>query len=177
MRFPLKLAVLAAAALGVFYLGTAAADESEKIKDVKGCMAYQNKVRGDLPKQLKARSPDWDAIQKETKDWVAVAETLGKQKPPKGTDDSWKTQTEKYLTNVKAVDDAAGKKDTDSATPSNRFSIRSPRLDFPRERSPPPSAPFFARTKISKSSWPKSPDSISTAARCRPQTSTFPTTT
>jgi cytochrome c556 len=113
MRFNLKLAVVAAAALGVAYLGAAAAEE---IKDVKGCMAFQNKVRGDLPKQLKAKSPEWDAIQKETKDWVAVAETLGKQKPPKGTDDSWKTQTEKYLTNVKAVDAAAEKKDADAAT-------------------------------------------------------------
>lgn len=116
MRYQLKVAMLAAAALGVIYLGTAAADDADKIKDVKGCMAFQNKVRGSLPKQLKAASPEWDKIQKETKDWVAVAESLGKQKPPKGSDESWKTQTEKYLANVKAVDEAAEKKDADAAT-------------------------------------------------------------
>ena len=38
------------------------------------------------------------------------------------------------------------------------------RRDSLRERSPRPSARFFARTKISKCSWPRSPDSISSAA-------------
>jgi cytochrome c556 len=115
MRFQLKLAALAAAVLGVAVLGTAAADEAEKIKDVKGCMAFQNKVRGDLPKQLKSKTPDWDAIQKQTHEWVGVAEALGKQKPPKGSEESWKKQTDLYLTHVKAVDAAAEKKDADAA--------------------------------------------------------------
>jgi len=115
MRFQLKLVVLAALVAGVAYLGTAAAQE-EKIKDVKGCMAFQNKVRGDLGKQVKSKSPDWEAIQKQTKEWVGVAETLGKHSPPKGSAESWKKQTETYMKNVKAVDDAAGTKDSAAAT-------------------------------------------------------------
>jgi cytochrome c556 len=115
MRFQVKLLVLAALVAGVAYLGTATAQE-EKIKDVKGCMAFQNKVRGDLGKQVKSKSPDWEAIQKETKEWVGVAETLGKQSPPKGTAESWKKQTETYMKNVKAVDEAAEKKDSAAAT-------------------------------------------------------------
>jgi len=112
MRIQLKLAVLAAAALGVIYLGTAAADDAtDKLKDVKGCMAFQGKVRKEVPDLLKASNPDWDKVQKETKDWVAMAETLGKQKPPKGSDESWKKQTDKYLGLVKDVDAAAEKKD------------------------------------------------------------------
>ena len=114
MRYQLKLAVLAATIVGVAYLGTAVAKED--IKDTKGCMAFQNKLRGDLPKQLKAKEPAWDDIQKETKEWLSVAETLGKQTPPKGTAESWKKQTELYMTNVKAVDDAAQKKDAEAAT-------------------------------------------------------------
>jgi cytochrome c556 len=110
MRVQLKLAVLVAAAVGVAYLGTAAADE---IKDVKGCMAFQGKVRKDVPDLLKAKTPNWEEVQKQTKDWVAMAETLGKQKPPKGTDESWKKQTDKYLGLVKDVDSAAEKKDLD----------------------------------------------------------------
>jgi cytochrome c556 len=119
MRLHLKLAVLAAAALGVAYLGTAAADDAtDKIKDIKGCMAFtKTKVaRDDLPARLKGASPDWDDIQKETKQWVGVAETLGKQTPPRGSAESWKKQTDKYLENVKAVDEAAQKKDAPAAT-------------------------------------------------------------
>jgi cytochrome c556 len=117
MRYQWKLAVLATVALGVAYFGTATAKDDE-IKDAKGCMAFQNKVRGDLPKQLKSKSPDWEEIQKETKEWVSVAETLGKQTPPKGSAESWKKQTELYTTNVKAVDTAAQKKDAEAATKS-----------------------------------------------------------
>ena len=111
MRFQMKLAVLVATIAGVLYLGSADAKDEEKIKDVKGCMAFQNKVRGDMGKQVKGKDVDWEVIQKQTKEWVGVAETLGKQTPPKGSKESWKTQTEKYMTNVKAVDAAAEKKD------------------------------------------------------------------
>jgi cytochrome c556 len=110
MRFQSKLAVFAALAVGVAYLSTAAADE---IKDIKGCMAFQGKVRKDVPDLLKAKDPNWDEVQKKTKDWVSMAETLGKQKPPKGSDESWKKQTDKYLGLVKDVDGAAEKKDLD----------------------------------------------------------------
>jgi cytochrome c556 len=117
MRFQLKLAVLAAVVVGVAYLGTAAAKDDD-IKDIKGCMAFtKTKVaRDDLPARLKAASPEWDDIQKETKQWVGVAETLGKQTPPRGSGESWKKQTDKYLENVKAVDAAAQKKDAAAAT-------------------------------------------------------------
>ena len=114
MRFQFKLAVLAAVAVGVAYLGSAAARDD--IKDVKGCMAFQNKVRGPLGKQVKKDPVPWDEIQKETKEWVGVAETLGKQTPPKGTAESWKKQTDLYLANVKAVDAAAEKKDAAGVT-------------------------------------------------------------
>jgi cytochrome c556 len=112
MRFQLKLAVLAAVVLGAAYLGTAAAKDDD-IKDIKGCMAFQGKVRKDVPDLLKAKDPNWEEVQKQTKDWVAMAETLGKQKPPRGSDESWKKQSEKYLTTVKDVDSAAQKKDLD----------------------------------------------------------------
>ena len=109
MRFRLKLAVLAVVAAGLVYLGAASA--ADEIKDVKGCMAFQNKVRGDIGKQAKAGK--WEEVQKQTDEWVKVAEKIGDLKPPKGDEKSWKAQTEKYLTNVKAVDAAADKKDAD----------------------------------------------------------------
>src|SRR3954447_22413651 len=67
MRFKLKLAVLAAVVVGMAYLGTAAAKDDD-IKDIKGCMAFQGKVRKDVPDLLKAKDPNWEEVQKETKD-------------------------------------------------------------------------------------------------------------
>jgi cytochrome c556 len=116
MRFSLKMGLLAVLAAGVAYLGSATAADEPKTKNVKGCMVFQNKVRGDLGKQVKAKDPKWEDIQKQTKDWVQVAEELSKFKPPKGDDASWKEQTEKYQTNVKAVDAAAEKKDPAGVT-------------------------------------------------------------
>jgi cytochrome c556 len=109
MRWRVSVALLAALAAGVAYLSTATA--AEEIKDIKGCMAFQGKVSGDLPKQVKAK--DWEEVKKQTEAWVKVAESLPDRKPPKGDEKSWKDQTEKYLTNVKAVDAAADKKDAE----------------------------------------------------------------
>jgi len=114
MRFSVKMAVAALLATAVAYLGSASA--ADDVKDVKGCMAFQNKVRGDLGKMAKSKDPKWEDIQKETKDWVKISESIGTFKPPKGTDDSWKEQTTKYLTNVKAVNAAAEKKDADGVS-------------------------------------------------------------
>lgn len=104
------LAAAVAVAVGAAFLSSAFAAE---IKDIKGCMAFQGKVRKDVPELLKSKDPNWEDVQKQTKDWVAMAETLGKQKPPMGTETSWKEQTTKYLATVKDIDAAAGKKDVD----------------------------------------------------------------
>jgi cytochrome c556 len=115
MRFSVKMAVAALLAAGVTYLGSASAADDD-VKDVKGCMAFQNKVRGDLNKMVKGKEPKWEDVQKETKNWLKVAESIGTFKPPKGDEKSWKEQTTKYLTNVKAVDSAAEKKDADGVS-------------------------------------------------------------
>ena len=112
MRFCLMIGMLAVMAASFAYLDTASAAD-EDVKDVKGCMAFQNKVRGDLGKMASAKTPDWDEIQKETKNWVKVSESIGSFKPPKGDDASWKEQTDKYKVNVKAVDEAATKKSSE----------------------------------------------------------------
>jgi len=110
MRFGLKLVLLVGLAAGVAYLGSATAGE-EKVKpqDIKGCMAFQNKVRKDLAAQ--AKKGNWEDIQKQTEEWLDVAKTLSSQKPPKGDEKSWKEITEKYSATVKSIDEAADKKD------------------------------------------------------------------
>jgi cytochrome c556 len=105
-----RFAVLLGLTAGVAYLGSAYAAEGE-IKDVKGCMAFQGKVRGSIG-DLSKKDPKWDEIQKETKGWVAMAEKIGELDPPKGDKKGWKVQTDKYLADVKRVDAAAEKKDS-----------------------------------------------------------------
>jgi cytochrome c556 len=111
MRFSLKIALLAGLAGGLAYLGSATAADEVKPENIKGCMAFQNKVRKNIGAQ--AKKGDWDSVQKQTKDWLEVAKVLGTQKPPKGDEKSWKEQTDKYLTNVQSIETAAEKKDAD----------------------------------------------------------------
>ncbi len=99
---------IAAGAVGAFQ------DKTPTIKQVMGKLhkgaKSQQKV---LDTQIKAESPDWDAIQKTTKDFVILGAALEKNDPPKGSKDSWKKQADKYYANAKALDDAAADKDVD----------------------------------------------------------------
>jgi len=110
MRLSLKVAMVAALAAIVAYIGGATA-EDKKALDIKGCMKCQNTARGSILPKEKGKEVDWDAAAKKTKTWLSAAEDLAKNSPPVGDEKSWKDQTAKYLTNVKAVDDAVGKKD------------------------------------------------------------------
>jgi cytochrome c556 len=111
MRFGLKLVLLAGLAAGVGYLGSANAQEDKTVKpeNIKGCMAFQNKVRKDLAAQ--AKKGNWESIQKQTEEWLEVAKTLSSQDPPKGDKESWKAMTDKYAATVKSIDEAADKMD------------------------------------------------------------------
>jgi cytochrome c556 len=116
MRFGLKLFLLVGLAAGVCYLGSANAQDEKKVKpeNIKGCMAFQNKVRKDLAAQ--AKKGNWDSIQMQTEEWKEVAKVLGSQKPPKGDEASWKELTGKYAATVESIDAAADKKDAAGLT-------------------------------------------------------------
>jgi len=109
------LAIVAAALVPVAAAATVAAfddDDTPSIKDVmtklhKGANSQQKA----LEKQVKAASPDWDAIQKTTKDFVILGAALAKNDPPKGEKASWKSFADKYFTTAKSLDDAAAAKD------------------------------------------------------------------
>lgn len=106
MRISRKAAVVSAVTAALVYLAGASAAETMKIGD---CMKCQNKARKELGSL--AKSGDWDKAAEKSKTWLAAAGDLGKNKPPLGDEKSWKEQTDKYVSNVKAVDAAVGKKD------------------------------------------------------------------
>jgi cytochrome c556 len=107
MRFSVKVLAVMAVAAAAVCLGDALAAETRAIKD---CMKCQNMSRKDLAAQ--AKDGKWDDATKSSKTWLEAAGDLAKNKPPMGDEKSWKEQTDKYVTNVKAVDDAVGKKDS-----------------------------------------------------------------
>ncbi len=108
-RFGLKSALFALlVAIGV---ATAADDKGQTIKQ---CMKCQNTSKAAIEKSVKAEK--WDDAVKTSKTWLKAAEDLGKNKPKKGDEDSWKEKTGKYLDTVKDVSAAVEKKDAEATT-------------------------------------------------------------
>lgn len=58
-----------------------------------------------------AKAEKWEDAVKYAKDLNILGEALGKNKPPKGDDKSWKSLTDKYAASTKAALEGAEKKD------------------------------------------------------------------
>lgn len=113
--FGLKGMAAAALVLGVTFVmgsGLSVADDKKKLS-TKEIMKAQNKLKGEVPKDVAAGK--WDAVETKAKAWVSAAEDLSNNPHKKGSDDSWKKLTGEYLDNTKKLLEAAGKKDADGA--------------------------------------------------------------
>src|SRR5262245_48219659 len=64
-----------------------------------------------IGKQLKADSPPWGEIQKESKELVSLGTAMSKNTPRKGDKASWDEQTKQYVVNAQALEAAADKQD------------------------------------------------------------------
>jgi cytochrome c556 len=64
-----------------------------------------------LKTALKSQSPDWAAVQKQTKTYNKFAADLPKNDPPKGDSAAFKKLAKAFASNAKALDDAAEKED------------------------------------------------------------------
>ena len=105
---------MATVALVLVGAATAGAFEGETptIKAVMTKLHKGSKAQSSVLKaQSEAATPDWDAIQKTTKDFVILGAALGKNDPPKGEKESWKALSTKYFADAKALDDAASARD------------------------------------------------------------------
>jgi hypothetical protein len=104
------VAVVIAAALVSGRAG--ADDQGASIKDIMGKLHKGAKAPlSQLKVQLKAESPDWKAIQGETKDFVALGGGLAKFDPPKGEAKAYKSLATNYYNHAKDLDSAARKED------------------------------------------------------------------
>ncbi|MDR3634412.1 MAG: cytochrome c [Isosphaeraceae bacterium] len=118
MRFRVLLAGALAVVVAAVVAGRADADNAEtpSIKQVmvklhKGANAPVGKLKG----ELKGEKPNWDTIQKQTKEIVVLSAALAKNEPSKGDAASWKKLSDEYFQDAKALDDAAQAKDLAAA--------------------------------------------------------------
>jgi hypothetical protein len=95
------------------------ADE-EKEPTIKEIMTKAHKGGNSLiqklGKELKADDPEWETIQKQTKELVKLGTSLGKNDPPKGEKESWEKLTKEYLENAQSLEKSAKDKNKEKAT-------------------------------------------------------------
>jgi hypothetical protein len=110
---------LVLAAVAVLALHQARVEGQDKTADIKEVMTKAHKGPTSLipvmGKELKSATPPWEEIQKQTKELVELATSLGKNPPPTGEKASWEKLTKQYLTNAKDLEEAAQKKDKQTA--------------------------------------------------------------
>ncbi len=100
------------AVLLAFGSGTTRADD-KKLPDIAEIMKKGHaKTDGYIAKTKEAaKGEKWEDAVKYAKDLNTLGEALGKNKPPKGDEKSWKALTEKYVASTKAAVEGAEKKD------------------------------------------------------------------
>ncbi len=115
------------AALGVLAMtlayGTAATagqeqkDKEDKIPTISEIMSQGHKGTDSFLAKIKGevKGEKWEDATTHAKALAVFGEALGKNKPSKGDEKSWKNLTEKYATNTKAVLTAVEKKDAKAA--------------------------------------------------------------
>lgn len=113
------LAILVAAGVAVCGISTA----DDKVPDIHEIMSKGNKKNGLRDKiaiEARKSAPDWATIQTYAKDYLALAEALPKNKPPKGDMESWNKLAGEYVKIVKEMNDAAQKKNKDNVLAANQ---------------------------------------------------------
>jgi hypothetical protein len=68
-----------------------------------------------LGKELKDDKPEWEIIQKQSKELLELGTALGKNTPPKGDKESWEKLTKKYVEIATILEGAAEKKELKKA--------------------------------------------------------------
>jgi cytochrome c556 len=115
----IRASLFTALGLGVMLLayGSAATGADDKIPTVKEIMTQGHKGTDSLLGKLKGevKGEKWEDATTNAKALVVFGEALGKNKATKGDEKSWKTLSDKYLMNTKAVLTAVEKKDAKGA--------------------------------------------------------------
>jgi len=111
-----KLVTAAALLIAVVTGAVASQDKTPDISTIMKKLNGKAKgLHGKAKVELNAASQNWEDLAKLSKEYRKLAESLGKNDPPKGEKASWEKLTKQYVDNVKKLDEAIGKKDKDAA--------------------------------------------------------------
>ena len=99
-------------------VGSSSADDKDKTPTIKEIMKKGHQGTKSLLKGIaaQAKAGEWEEAQNGAKTLKTFGEALGKNKPEKGGEESWKKLTDKYKENTAAVAEAAEKKDAKAVT-------------------------------------------------------------
>jgi hypothetical protein len=111
----MKRLACAAAGLALLAVGVAVAADPT-IKDImtkahKGGKSLLANING----ELKEDEPDWNDVQRDTKELLQLGSSLGKNTPPKGDQASWDRLTKAYVATAQSLETAAEGKNKSAA--------------------------------------------------------------
>jgi cytochrome c556 len=106
----MKRLACAAAGLALLAVGVAVAADPT-IKDIM-TKAHKggNSLLANMGKELREDEPDWNDVQKDSKELLQLGTSLGKNAPPKGDQASWDRLTKAYVANARTLEAAAESK-------------------------------------------------------------------
>ena len=112
----MKRLACAAAGLVLLAVGVAVAADPASIKDIMIKAHKPGKsLLANIMGELREDEPDWNDVQKDSKDLVQLGGALGKFTPPKGDQASWNRLTTAYVANAQALEAAAESKNKSAA--------------------------------------------------------------
>jgi cytochrome c556 len=115
----MKRWIVVAAVVGLVGLVGLAGAQDDKPLTIKQTMGKLHKGATapvpSLKKALAGDSPNWKAVQTNTKTIVTLSESLPKNDPPKGAKANYEKLAKAYVTNAVALNDAATKENLSEA--------------------------------------------------------------
>jgi cytochrome c556 len=115
-KMAMAASLLVVCGMSALALGVTDEEKTPTIKQVmKKANAGPNSLLAEVGKGLKPDEPDWDDVQKQTKEMATLAAALAKNDPPQGEKESWEKLAKQYHESAKALNEAAQKKDKKEA--------------------------------------------------------------
>ena len=112
MKSWIVVAMVALVSVGAASMASFVADEPDTEAIMKGLFAGKTgKFKNELKKQVEAAKPDWEKIEKTTKEIKELGVALEKAEPQKGDKESWKKLAGKLGEQTKELHKAAEEKD------------------------------------------------------------------
>jgi hypothetical protein len=112
-------AAVAALLVGLAVSWAQSSAEDDKDPSIKAIMTKAHKggdsLLATVGNDLKAADPDWEDIQKKSKELVKLGTALGKNEPPKGDTQSWEKLTKSYVDTAKQLEAASKAKEKSKA--------------------------------------------------------------